>query len=318
MFRSSKGRALKFVQSGMSLVELMIAMGLGIFLLAGLLQVFQANQQTSMLQENFARVQESGRIGVELLVKDIRMADYKGCLPNVDAINNMLSEADPDYSVSRVNFLAPGVGGQDNVGAINIEGQAVIAGSDTLTITGAFDACAGNGRVDTSVPGNANITVSSSCEIDTGDILLFSDCVSGELFSVTDWDPDNPILQHSLDPIDVPGAIDNASENFSKAYTSGDIFGSFRKTYFIAPGTNGDSLWVNNGGEILELVTGVTDLQFEYGEDTTADGSVNRYTNAGSVISMEAVRAIRVTLDVEGGTVEKSYTAVANIRNRMQ
>ena len=318
MIRPHERRTIIFDQTGMSLVELMIAMALGIFLMAGLIQVFQTNQKTSMLQESFARVQESGRIGIEMLVKDIRMADYKGCLPDVDAINNMLSDADPDYSLAKVNFLAPGVGGQNNVGALNIEGQSVIAGSDTLTVRGAFDACAGRGRVDTSIPGNANIKVSATCEIDKGDILLFSDCVSGELFSVTEWNPDDPVLHHSTDPIDVPGAINNAKDKFSKAYTSGDIFGAFRKTYFIAAGTNGDSLWVDNAGQAMELVTGVADLQFEYGEDTNGDGSVNRHVDATSSLNMQAVKAIRVTLDVEDGTVEKSYTAVANIRNRMQ
>lgn len=318
MRRVRKVPPVTLVQSGMTIVELMIAMALGIFLMAGLMQVFQANQRTSMLQESFARVQESGRIGIELLVKDIRMADYKGCLPDIDSINNMLSDTDPDYDVARVNFLAPGVGGQNDAGGVDIAGQRVIGGSDTLTVRGAYDACAGNGRVDTSVPGNVNISVSPSCDVDVGDILLFSDCVSGELFSVTDWDSDDPILHHTTDPIDVPGAIDNATDTFSKAYTSGDIFGAFKKTYFIAAGTNGDSLWVDNEGETLELVTGVTDLQFEYGDDTDRDGSVDRYVDA-SVLggSMQFVKSIRVTLDVADGSVEKSYTAVANIRNRM-
>jgi len=67
-------------QSGFSLVEIMIALLIGLFLLGGILQMFSASQQTYRMQRNLARLQENGRLALDFLARDIRMAGYWGCL----------------------------------------------------------------------------------------------------------------------------------------------------------------------------------------------------------------------------------------------
>ena len=49
-------------QSGFSLVELIIAIGLSAALMLGVLQIFEANKQSSRMQHALVEVQESGRI----------------------------------------------------------------------------------------------------------------------------------------------------------------------------------------------------------------------------------------------------------------
>lgn len=63
-------------QSGFSLVEIMIALLIGLFLLGGILQMFSASQQTYRMQSNLARLQENGRFALDFLSRDIRMAGY--------------------------------------------------------------------------------------------------------------------------------------------------------------------------------------------------------------------------------------------------
>lgn len=61
-------------QSGLSLVELMIAMVLGLMLLGGVIQVFLGNQTLYRETQRLAALQESVGYGVDFMVRDIRGA----------------------------------------------------------------------------------------------------------------------------------------------------------------------------------------------------------------------------------------------------
>ena len=70
----------KRYQTGMTLIEIMIALLIGAFLLGGVLQIFINSKQTYRMQENLSRLQENGRFAMEFLARDIRMAGYWGCI----------------------------------------------------------------------------------------------------------------------------------------------------------------------------------------------------------------------------------------------
>ncbi len=67
-------------QTGISLIEIMIALLIGAFLLGGVLQIFIGSKQTYRMQENLSRLQENGRLALDLIGRDIRMTSYWGCL----------------------------------------------------------------------------------------------------------------------------------------------------------------------------------------------------------------------------------------------
>jgi len=66
--------------SGMSLIELLIAMTLGLILLSGMLAVFTANKRSAELNTAMANIQENARFALSAIGKDIRMAGFQGCL----------------------------------------------------------------------------------------------------------------------------------------------------------------------------------------------------------------------------------------------
>jgi len=66
--------------SGVSLIELLIAMTLGLILLAGMIAVFSGNKRSSELNTAMANIQENARFALSALGKDIRMAGFQGCL----------------------------------------------------------------------------------------------------------------------------------------------------------------------------------------------------------------------------------------------
>ncbi|WP_027707094.1 PilW family protein [Zooshikella ganghwensis] len=63
-------------QKGLSLIELMIALVLGLLLVAGVIQIFLGTSQTYRLTGDIARVQENARFALDILARDIRMAGY--------------------------------------------------------------------------------------------------------------------------------------------------------------------------------------------------------------------------------------------------
>jgi type IV pilus assembly protein PilW len=66
-------------QSGLSLVELMISITLGLFLMAGVVQMFVSSNTVFGTQQGLSRVQETGRLAVEFIGRDLRMASFSGC-----------------------------------------------------------------------------------------------------------------------------------------------------------------------------------------------------------------------------------------------
>ncbi len=66
-------------QSGFTLIEIMIALLLGAFLIGGVLQVFINTRQTFRLEEALARLQENGRYAMDYIGKEIRLADFRYC-----------------------------------------------------------------------------------------------------------------------------------------------------------------------------------------------------------------------------------------------
>jgi type IV pilus assembly protein PilW len=67
-------------QAGLSLIELMIAMVIGLVLILGLIQVFAASRQAYQLSQGIARNQENGRFAIDFLSRDLRMAGHTGCV----------------------------------------------------------------------------------------------------------------------------------------------------------------------------------------------------------------------------------------------
>ena len=67
-------------QRGLSLIELLIALGLSLAVMAGLASVYVATKQSFRFQETSGRLQEDAGYALDTMAKDLRMAGYAGCL----------------------------------------------------------------------------------------------------------------------------------------------------------------------------------------------------------------------------------------------
>ena len=77
-------------QRAFTLIELMIAMLIGVFLMAGVIQIFLSAKQAYRLQENLSRLQENGRFAMDIITKDIRSAGFMGCSKVLPVSNDSL------------------------------------------------------------------------------------------------------------------------------------------------------------------------------------------------------------------------------------
>jgi type IV pilus assembly protein PilW len=84
-------------QWGLTLVELMISMTLGLFILAGVLQMYATSSQHSRANSGAVRIQENMRYAISRLEEDISQAGNAGCF------SFMVDEHESEVSFSGVN-----------------------------------------------------------------------------------------------------------------------------------------------------------------------------------------------------------------------
>ncbi|MGH8466323.1 MAG: PilW family protein, partial [Pseudomonas sp.] len=131
---------------GLSLIELLIAMALGLTLAAGVVQVYAGNSQAARALEARIRVQETGRLALHFLMQTLREARYPGCVRGWEAANSSPGDAlDSDRMAKVVNSQQgdwlPSAGA-------SLESFARVAASDVIW---AGDTCAGTARQGTYV-----------------------------------------------------------------------------------------------------------------------------------------------------------------------
>ncbi len=330
--------------AGLSIVELMVALTIGLILLLALTRLFVASRSTYTLEEGLARVQESGRFAMEFLTQDIRMAGYVGCSANLSGsqVNNMV-ESPEDYQTFNSNGISgykytctssctgaltewdPDLpsdyfpSGSDNIQPITGSDVVIIQRADTLSthLTG------------NSTPSNSNIQIINTTdladEIAAGDILMVSDCKAADIFKATG-------VSSGSGKITVAHSQGGGNTGNFLAHEYGndaEIMKLISRAYFIGrrgnTGSNPSSLYRRELGasaslETQELVEGVGVMRFAYGEDTdsTGDKVPDIYRNPSSVSNWRKVVSVRIgllvatTSNVEQNPDTRTYDLAGN------
>lgn len=316
-----KNRRHSPTQSGFSIIELMVSIALGLLVLLAVLEIFSVSMQGVHSQNNFSRVQENGRLATELIVREIRGADYWGCSADINKItNNLKTSSGSGYDASILPTAGYAIDGNNDVTSQTIASISVMDNTDTLILRGANSISSVKIKSAMSTADDA-IEVNISDSIPEGDVILISDCLEADLFSNTEQTSStNAKIGHEIGSLST--GIENTSGSLSHAYgKDAQILRPYTKVYFI--GTNGagtNSLYRADNGIANELIRGINDLQVMYGEDTNGNGSVNTFT--ATPTDTDQVLSIRVSLTAissdssQGTQLERTYNTTANIRNR--
>lgn len=157
-------RMLRSRQGGLTLVELMIGIALGLVVILAVVYVFAGSRASHRHQESFSAVQESGRIALEVLARDIRMAGNPGC-GNLGALVHQSAGAVPPEAQFSNAVAITG-----NAGTLT-----VVRGSAESTLLTAAPAANQIQVADLAVLGVVAV----------GDRLLLSDCAYSEVLTVS-------------------------------------------------------------------------------------------------------------------------------------
>lgn len=283
--------------AGLTMIELMIAMLLGILLMLSITAMFITNSRVYKEQESMSRVQENARFALETMIWDIRMAGYTGCADDVNEVVNHVEGADDDDSI--FNF-ANAVEGSESKANWQPSGSAdqvanMVAGTDAISVS-YLDPL--NISISEPMPNvSAELKVTSVGNLQEGDIIAVSDCDSADIMQLTEVQESSLHLQHNSGaPPPAPG---NATKDLQKKYdTDAQIVSFVSRRYFIGNGAyGGPSLFrTHNGTTPQELIEGVEQMQLLYGQDTDGDKIADTYLDAASITDWGNVISVRLSL----------------------
>ncbi len=318
--------------AGISLVEVMIAMLLGLILMGGIMQVFASSRQSYRVHDAVSRMQEGGRMALEIMSRDVRMADFWGCLSEGGSVVNNLNNAGAGF----IDFAAGGIGGTEGAGGL----------PDTLILRGGVDS--GLSLEPPYGPqASANIKIAPDSGLEQDDIVFVSDCGNGDIFQISNANPNGAgVLVHNTGAASPgnynatdPGCPGANTHCLSMIYgNDASVFSVQEIVFTVAPGSEGQPALFRNGQEFLD---GIEDLQIVYGEDIDGSGVANYYVPADQVVDMDNVISIRFAVvarsyndNLTGGLTQnynvlgvnvvaadnrlrQVYTTTVTIRNRL-
>jgi type IV pilus assembly protein PilW len=303
-------------QHGISMVEILVALVISLFLLGGIVQVYLANKSTYAFTDSISRIQENGRFSMDIMAQELRMAGFFGCAifdpDDTGNIVNNLNPAGAGYDAALHDFLLAGViqGTEDD--GLN--------GSDSITLRGAKP-----NQVNVVPPFNtatsAQIFVTANATIENDDIVMVSNCRGADIFQVsssTQADGASKMaIVHNTGAGPSPGNFNPDNCQGGNAHCLSQTYGSDSSlfelqtvTYTIAVGASGEpALWRSENGVNEELIEGVEQMQVLYGLDTDDDDFANRYVTITDVPDTFDVMAVRLMLVVRS---ESDFVAEAN------
>ncbi|MGD8977666.1 MAG: PilW family protein [Gammaproteobacteria bacterium] len=242
---------------GFTLIEMMVAMAIGLVLILGAVNIYAQGRQSFRTAETIARIQENARFALDLMGPDIRLADFWGragesafvTVPggitvtcnanNVTAwaldLANGIEAVDDGYTLPCPAFT----GAQPNTDVLivrHVSGQPTVPTAGVLQIQ--------SGRV-------------SAALFDDG--------------ALPGGGVPAPPLSATHDMVVNAYYVDQQS-------TLGANVPSLRRQTLVA-GTGGGSTIQDQ-----EIIPGVENLQVQFGVDTNEDGSVERYVDSDAAI----------------------------------
>ena len=281
--------ALRHTQRGVNLIEIMVAMVIGLFLVMGATTLYVSTRKNSDVDDSIARLQETARYAMSVIESDVRMANYWGMMKdganfdNKDGNTNVAAGANAGalgastssnycgaaYATSTENYLEAT---NNNYGIPNCTARyAASASADTLTIRRAATATS-----------TASATQLQVCSTHKGSSVIKSStatCQNGEI--------------HNL--VTNGYYIDQQSDQ-------GSTVPSLRRK------TLGDGPSFAD----TEIIPGVEDMQIELGWDD-GDGQADtagavRYGSPGTLPAGGRIVAVRVWLLIRAEQADSTFT----------
>ena len=274
-------------QQGFNLIELMVAMVIGVFLVAGALSVYTQSQSALIISEQAARLQENARYALQTIERDVRAVDLWGLTNNAADVANTADptelaiplaansgDCEPNWSVN----LGTGIEGSNNV---NPYSATCIPTADYVPNT------------DVLVLRHAQSAEIDQADLQDGTLYIRSSSSNGVLF-------EGPNQASGVSTNGINSELTTVAYWIADTSEHDDTVPSLRRTFLTSDGS--DPVVVSE-----EVIAGIEDLQVQYGIDTTGDQSVNMYVDFDDVVDPAAILVARVWLRVRAEQLEQGF-----------
>lgn len=332
---------------GLSLIELLIAMVLGLTLAAGVVQIYVGTSATERSQDARLRMQENGRFALNFLANEIRGAGYLGCLGSMEG-----NSANDTLDHPANSTMQPGFGVQGWEAAGTDPGEISNSAADVATIASTNAEWTGNEFAGFNIPtvqavpnsdilrlwggvGNSSvvsgidnsgadpiITTTTDAGVAVNDFLIVSDCEQVDFVqacAVANVDVTTTITLSTGCP------MGNEATAFVTSSAPAELIRLQGSLFYVGKrdntATNPPSLYratLGSNGQITageEMVEGVESMQLLYGVNVDQDirATVDAWLTADNVFDWDEVIAIRISLLMQAtddGTVPapQAYT----------
>lgn len=278
----SQAGAAKRGQHGFSLVELMIALALGILVVGAAFAIFHSNQRSYQANQGLNRIQENARIAFELISRDLRAAGGSACSniarPDAEHVN---SAEETIFFNSPVSSASPAteftaVSGDDTAYRVTNSSTSSIT-LDPAQLADATQAFNVNDRL---ILCNANKLYVVRATAVNATTVTFS--------------PATPIAL-TADPLAPAPTV---------------MIARYRNTrWFVAD----NSLWVSrSGGAREEVAQGVQNMAVSYLENGVYTNAPANWTNVAAV----RVDMTFVGQGIDGNALTRNASNVVSLRSR--
>lgn len=335
--------------SGFTLIELMVAMLLGLIVIGGVTSVFLANQQVYRTNAALGEVQDNTRMSFEMLAQNIRAAGLVGCSNNGQVANVLAdgpNNGGTDWWANWNNALQGYGSGTAANPALTVgtaAGQQV-AGTDSLMVLNAAD-----GGLSISSDDTVGYTLTlngSNSDFAAKKIMIVCDPAQATLFRASSYTASSTAPTVGYAQTSGGGTINcSTGLGYPSVCTAAGTVYAYGANAMIAPlqagvwyiGNNpagGRSLYLDSvatdtgGATAQEMVRDVTAMNISYHMANQAS-----FVAASAVINWATVDAVQVSLTVQssntrvavssssGGStapIQRSYTVTATVRNRVK
>lgn len=282
---------------GFSLVELMVSMAISFVLLLAITNVYLGSKETYRVREDFSKLQELGRQGLEVLTRSILMTDHWGGVPSSDitvgTVTGITAGSGACDAAWIQNTNQPLIG-EDGVSAVSgltqfqncVATNEYVPNSDVLIIRYADS----QPVIDSVVNASSGLFIRSEVE-SRGQLFVGSSGTSGTGVGTS--------------------STLNATRNYQyrvEAY--------FLRNCSDVPCTDGiptlSRLTMIDNALQLELIAdGVEQIQYQYGLDTDGDAVADQFVNAGNVVNWNQVVAVNIDAIIRSANQDHSVSDTA-------
>lgn len=294
----------------MSLVEVMIAITLGLILTAGLIQMFVSNKRAYQVQDATNSLQENGRFAMKILVDSLRAADHWGGVEGSDVDGSPAVTGIGSCNSAWILDAKTGIQGFDGAASSPLPTDCIDdadyqANTDALVVRHAggeyFDsATVGSGTnaneiwLRTAVGRRARLFLGSAIASLPADLYDAADVDAVGLYNYP-----YRVAAYFIRP-----CSNKAGTECSATDDGGNPLPTLTRLSLVG-----------NNLEQQAMVNGIEEMQIEYGLDTNLDNNAEHYVPAASVAATawNQVVSARISLVVranERGTIADTQTYI--------